>query len=325
MRSSRNGWKVFVKVFAVAAAFLVTVRGLDFLLYPCTFIRSDIYAVCENQMEDIYLGTSHGRMNIDPEMVEEETGRKGHNLCVGGEYSIDAYYLTKLLIEKSRPSRIIYEVSPGYFISEKEEGNNYLLFFHEFPLSRAKLEYFHDSIMKCNFRTIFFPWYEYPLSYEIGKIQDTVYQKWNHNYDPEYLKGSQQEYHANGFIERYPVDTSELSMEEMEAFEVEKVKAENVEYLRKLIRLCQDHDIEFVAVSTPMPVATLAEYKDSFLSAWRYFSDIFEEYDVEYINFNREYYEAASHEITEYTDYDGHMHGEAARKFSQTLGRILSQ
>ena len=27
-----------------------------------------------------------------PEVMEEITGRTGHNLCVGGEYGIDAYY-----------------------------------------------------------------------------------------------------------------------------------------------------------------------------------------------------------------------------------------
>ncbi len=44
---------------------------------------------------------------------------QGHNLCVGGEYGIDAYYLAKLLLEKQKPERIIYEVDPGYFATQK--------------------------------------------------------------------------------------------------------------------------------------------------------------------------------------------------------------
>lgn len=38
--------------------------------------------------------------DIDPDTMEEVTGRSGHNMCVGGEYGIDAYYLTKLIKEK---------------------------------------------------------------------------------------------------------------------------------------------------------------------------------------------------------------------------------
>lgn len=78
------------------------------------------------------MGTSHGKMNIDPKTISSVTGRTGHNLCVGGEYGIDAYYLAKLLLEKQKPERIIYEVDPGYFMTQKEEGNNYLLFYHQF-------------------------------------------------------------------------------------------------------------------------------------------------------------------------------------------------
>ena len=85
--------------------------------------------------------------------------------------------------EKQNPKRIIYEVDPGYFVSEKEEGNNYLLFYHEFPFSKAKVEYFWNSIAKCNFRTVLFPQYEYSLSYELPKVKDTFTQKVTGDYD----------------------------------------------------------------------------------------------------------------------------------------------
>ena len=166
-------------VLGIVAAALCLLLLLDFLLYPCTFVRSDIHAVTTQRFDDIYLGTSHGKVNIDPAAAQEESGRSGHNMCVGGEYAVDAYYIAKLIIEKgSAPQRIIYEVSPGYFVAEKEEGNNYLLFFHEFPLSSAKLSYFADSVSGKNLRTMFFPWYEYELSDELSHVGETVSKKW---------------------------------------------------------------------------------------------------------------------------------------------------
>ena len=68
------------------------------------------------------------------------------------------------------PACLLYT---SYFVSEKEEGNNYLLFYHEFPFSKAKVEYFWNSIAKCNFRTVLFPWYEYSLGYELSKVEET--------------------------------------------------------------------------------------------------------------------------------------------------------
>lgn len=319
-----HNFKKIGKTVLVLLVCALIIKGLDFMLYPCTFMRNDIHAVCTQQYDDLILGTSHGKMDIDPESMEAVTGRTGHNLCVGGEYGVDAYYLAKLAVEKQAPTRIIYEVDPGYFVTEKEEGNNYLLFYHEFPFSRAKLEYFAASIAKCNFRTVLFPWYEYSLKYEIGKLKDTVYQKINDNYDVSYLKGTAQEYHESGFIQRYAVDTSKLKKSEPKLFEKEKVNQDNMKYLEKLIDFCKEEGIEFVAVTTPIPDDTLNDYEENFTAAWEYFGEFFQEQEVEYLNFNTQYYKAFPHKIQYYTDYDGHMNGKAGRDFSNILAQILS-
>ena len=53
------------------------------------------------------------------------------------------------------------------------------------------------------------------------------------------------------------------------------------------------------------------------------FAEFFEKEDVRYLNFNREYFADFSHEITNFTDYDGHMNGDAAREYSRVLGEVL--
>lgn len=320
MRSSK---KIIIKA---AAAFLLTaavLMGLDFILYPCTFMRNDIHSVTTEAHSDIFLGTSHGKLNIDPDTIEKITGKSGHNLCVGGEYGIDAYYLTKLLLETQKPERIIYEIDPGYFVTEKEPGNNYLLFYHEFPFSKAKAEYFLASMMDCDLRSVLFPWYEYSVSYEFGVMPQTVSDKISNNYDVSRFQSDSQEYHESGFVERYPVDTSALRMTEPKLFTEDTVKEQNMEYLDKLIGLCKEEEIEFVAVTTPIPVAALAEYSDNYNAAWKYFGEFFAERDIRYMNFNTEYYDLFSHDISDYTDYDGHMNGEAAVRFSEILGILL--
>ena len=307
-----HNFKKFLKTITVIAVCILILVMLDMALYPCTFMRNDIHAVVNNQYDDIILGTSHGMTDIDPAIMEEITGRSGHNMCVGGEYEIDAYYIAKLIAEKQKPSRIIYEIDPGYFVSEKEEGNNYLLFYHEFPFSKSKAEYFWNSIAKCNFRTILFPWYEYSLSYELGKVKETFSQKWNRDYDISHLKSATQEYHESGFIERYPVDTSKLKMEDLKLFDKKQINTQNLEYLGKLIDFCKENGIEFVAVTTPVPIDTLRAYSDNFNEAWKYFGEYFDERGITYLNFNTQYFKAFSHDLKDYTDYDGHKIGRAS-------------
>lgn len=97
-----HNFKKTIKVIACIAALALILKALDVALYPCTFMRNDIHTVTTEQRDVIIMGTSHGKMDLEPDVMLEGTGKTGHNLCVGGEYPIDAYYLTKLMIEKQK-------------------------------------------------------------------------------------------------------------------------------------------------------------------------------------------------------------------------------
>ena len=300
-------------------------RFVDLALYPCTYIRNDVHAIMSERVDDIYLGTSHGKININPSAMQEVSGRTGHNMANGGEYPIDAYYLVKLMVEKgTKPKRVVYVTTGEYFTLQKEEGNNYLLFYHEFPFSRTKLEYFFSCVADCNIRTVLFPWYEYPLSTELGMIKTNLGQKLTGSYDLDILRSDAQEYHEDGYIERYPVDPSTFKFPSYESFSRENLIEENLEWIRRLIRLCRDEDIEFVSIATPTAAPTLEKYADSYTQAGAFFSDFYQEQGVKYIDFNsEEYYDLFTHKVNAYTDLDGHMHGDAARDFSKVLARVL--
>ena len=201
---------------------------------------------------------------------------------------------------------------------------NYLLFFHEFPLGMSKLAYYADSMRDCDFRSTLFPWYEYPLSYEIPRIPQTVSTKFRRDYSADNLKTASQEYHLSGFIERYPVDTSGLTPEGVLVASVSDIVPGNMEYLRKLIGLCSSEDIDFVAVTTPLPLPLLQEGASLYMETWEYFASFFENEGIKYINYNdMEHFNLFTHDIAAFTDMDGHMNGDAARAFSRVLATEL--
>ena len=321
--------KGFLRFAAVTAAFAAVLVLLDFLLYPCTFIRSDIHSVLTEKSQDLILGASHGKMDLSPETMQAVTGRTGHNLCIGGEYPIDSYYLLKVLVEKGKqPDRVVYVLSPEYFMEEKEEGNNALLFYHELPPCAAKLSYFAASISRYGFRSLLFPWYEYSLGYEISVIGDTVRKKLEQDYSAASYETESQKYHSDGFVERYPVDAETFSYAGLKAFSEERVRPENLDYMRKLIGLCRAEEIDFVCVMPPVPAPTLKHFSEGFRDAQQFFNRFFDSCEARFINFNDpdgEWYRSFTHNVKAYTDLDGHMNGEAARAFSHLLAQILEE
>lgn len=330
MRSSK-GKKAASVVAAFVASAAVLLFLLDLMLYPCTFIRNDIHAVTTEQKDFVLLGTSNGKMDLDPDRIAEsmtrgsETPAAGQNLCVGGEYPIDAYYMTRLMAEKKRPRLIIFEVDPGYFTTEKETGNNYLLFYHEFPLSISKLRYFGAAMLDCDVRSGLFAAYEYSPLYEIPRIGETLQRKLSGDYDVSWFKGEAQEYHEDGFVERYPVDEEDFPSYDGFVFEGNQENLErNTAYLSKLIAFCREQGIDFLAAIMPLPEKSLERDTEQFALAWEYFDGYFAEKGVDFYNFNTDYYSAFPHSADHFTDYDGHMNGDSAREFSRIFGSIIN-
>ena len=308
-------------LLAVAAAVLFS--ALDLALYPCTFMRNDIHALTTEPHDVLILGTSNGKMDLDPESMLTGTGLTGHNLCVGGEYPVDAYYLARLALETQRPQQIIFELDPGYLMTEKEPGNNETLFIHEFPLSRAKLEYFGATLLQRDFRAALFPFYEYSLTYTLPRAPETLQRKLARDYGTAHLQGSAQAYHADGFIEKYPVAEAAFPAYTPVAFDADALVSENLEYLDRLIELCRAEDVRLVFAVMPLPERTLRDDGANWDAAWDCFADWFAARDVEFFNFNREYYDWYSHDAANYVDYDGHMNGDSARAFSQIFGALV--
>ena len=62
-----HNFKKVLKTFLVLVVCVALLAALDLALYPCTFMRNDVHAVVTQQFDDIIVGTSHGKMDIDPE------------------------------------------------------------------------------------------------------------------------------------------------------------------------------------------------------------------------------------------------------------------
>ena len=319
MRSSKRIIRAVLCVLVTA----FVIKAMDVVLYPCTYTRNDVHTVISQPKDVILLGSSNGKMNIQPDILLEGTGLSGHNLCAGGQYPVDSYYLAKLVIEKQHPKQIIFELDPGYIVTEKEKGNNYLLFYHEFPISKAKLSYYFDTLMDTDFRTVFFPFYEYPLKSELPRVKDNLHQKLSGAYEIDNFKGRLQEYHENGWIEKYPLAKEDFPAYHPTLFEESEIRENSLIYLDRLITLCKEENVEFVALSTPLPGGSLKRDQENFDAAWDYFTEYFDERGVTYYNFNREYFNAFTHVTDVFVDYDGHMSGENALAFSKVLGQIL--
>src|SRR5699024_601180 len=100
----------------------VAVNGfLNVCMIPYTYTRVDAHNLRTARYEEVFVGSSHGKCGLDPAVMQEVTGKISINVCQGGEYPVDAYFLVKEAARNRKLSRVILEVDPGYWVTEPNQ------------------------------------------------------------------------------------------------------------------------------------------------------------------------------------------------------------
>lgn len=312
---------VFVVLFLVIC--LVCNSILTFCFYPYNYARIDIHNIETNAYDDIFLGSSHGKCGIDPLTFDSVTQQKSTNLCMGGEYTQDAFFLAKEAVRNHKPKRIIYELDPGYWVTKPSQGMDYTSFYHEFPPSSVKVQYFTEKIMKADFRSTLFPWYTYRQYF--FKVWDNITIKTGQvykDYDPAPFTNEAQAYKPEGFIYRNKIDAPKTE-QNLILWDEAQLQPDTVTYFERLVNFCNQNQIELVVITTPIPTETYQKYQQAYDNAHDYFTDYMERLKVPYYDFNDIQLDGFDKSLNTYADCEGHMYGATAKQFTRLMAEYL--
>ena len=314
-----HSFKKILLLIAGALAVFTVNFGLNYGLIHYSYVRIMMHQIKTQEYDTLILGASHGLNGISPKVLEEKTGKKTMNLCLGGEYPRDAYYLLKLACEKSIPEAVVYELDFGYFCTPEGQRGDFNRIFYEMPLSRTKAEYFLAKEAELDFRAALFPWFYYRNQFRnakeiIGVKQGEDYK----HYGAEAFQSEGQSY-ADGFLRNTPVPG--MKPEELTLWEEDEKNKDSFQYFEKLVSFCRKQGIELLVVTTPVPREALEKYGENFKQADEFFSEYFKELGVEYKNYNRKGQEIKDFDdsLNAFTDYEGHMNFQQAEVFSTQL------
>lgn len=315
----------FKKILRIAILLGICVafsKLLDLALVPDTIARVDLYNIRTKKYDDIFVGTSHGLNAINPEIVDQQTGRKSTNLCLPNEFLVDSYYLIKETCRKNKPSRVVYQLDPSYWCTSENIGENAVYIYNQYPFSSVKAEYFKEKIMKLDFRTVLNPWIYYRNCY--GAAVQTIKNKMTNdyqNYGVNALNNEQRYFTKEGFVFQNPLEV--VGEPDIVFWDENKLQENEMYYFDKIVRFCKKEGIEFVMISTPVPSVTLEKYQEQFTKADTYFANLAKEYDLKYYNFDKVSESEFDRSIVGYVDFEGHMSGEHGNQFSLMLGAYL--
>ena len=312
---------LLASVFLVV--FIIINSILNFILIPSCLTRVILHElVASNDYKCVFLGTSHGEYGIDADIVSGETGRKTMNLCIGGEYLQDSYYLLKKVFETNHPDTIVFDMDYDYLFNIPRSAISGSSIYNLYPFSIDKLFYFKDKALGMEYRVALFPWMDYRENFSNAKdIIKTKLSADYINFNPNTVNMvDNNEYKGHGHIYRERTDRTEKV--DLVKFNEAGVDQASVEYFRKIVKLCNANNTKIIMITTPISVEQINASIDEFDKAFTYLSKLASDNNIPYYNFNLVKDSVFSRKLQDYNI--GHLYGDAAERYSTVLGNFLN-
>lgn len=314
---------VLAAVFVILA---VALNGLfNFLLVQPGLARTIFYECRQEENECIILGASHGSYGLSPAQIQEKISQNTLNMCMGGEFMSDAYYVLKYALRHNSVKTVILDIDYQYLVNHHDESILFNTVYHAYPNSFDKIGYFGAKLVREEYRGTFLRWTNYWQCYYM--IDKTVKKKMSaayRNYSAAVVSMNPYDtYRGKGFI--YRSSDYKKSTTSCLSWDEGKVDGGECDYIRKIAKLCKKKNIRLVFTTVCQDPETVAGEAEKFAGADRYISGLAAELDVPYLNFNKLKFEVFDRGPQDFYDREGHMYGEAACRFSEQYGRIVKE
>lgn len=327
-------YKKYVKrlgeIVALILCMIVMGKFLEYLLVEddgfTQAVMKDFYGMEEN-IDNLYLGSSHVHYDIKPAILDEITGENNFSLSTGLQPMNASYYLLKEADQNHELSHVYLELSCGLTTGEYGEIKNY----EQLPNNWRVLNYVKPSVNKLQWMLdISDPKYYYlsfiPARRYYKELLDGVYigntvQNKLADYETKWKGG----YVYKGYREDFTVAEGMYCKAENRVTLGEKPLSEDVEeYLLKIIEYCEKNQIRLTLFTSPIMDCELQNIED--YDNWRtQIKQLADEHSINYFDFNLCKTEYLDLNDVQYWRDNNHLNTWGADVYTQFLGEVFEE
>lgn len=324
------GW--LLMIVAVIALLCGLIRLCNYLLMDDSqsYTRLTMHELYERadageEIDTLFLGSSHCYRAYDPELYEELTGRTAYNLGSSSQNYDTSYYLLREAARLYDLKTVYLDMYYKFLFMDSEDRDlvqaNIISDYMRPSLN--KLSFLLTTTEAKNYTNRFFPfrrsWQELgDFAYvreNLAKKQAESYRK----YEPVTVEADQ--YAGRGFVwSDARLDVDAITWWDNFGKVADDMQLDTtypVSYIEKIVSFCREHDIRLVFVTAP----SLNQYLEAigpYDSAHAYVQKLAERFGVEYLDFNLAKTEYLELTADDYIDVD-HLNGAGAEKLTLLL------
>lgn len=329
------------RIAGILAAFLIFIGIVHVLNYLYVDTNGTLgYRIVWHQfyeargkIDNIYLGSSHVFQDINPMLLDELNGQYNFDLSTPEQVLNGSYFLLKEADRTNALSNVYLElfvvgsgtdepIENQYFYARNWGNTDYM------EISPIKFEYAFSIAGPDKYTDIFLPFSRYR-----DKLDDWDYikQVTEAKQSDDYLSyrqhlGGDDEYNERqgpGYVYSTFVFKDSQRRGAYSKMPENAMGEKSEQYLRKIIRYCQDRDIGITLFVSPLDGLALTSV-ENYDNRVKYIRRIAEEYDIPFYDFNLAKEEYLSINQREYFSDSAHLNHEGADVFTTFFHEVVS-
>lgn len=284
------------------------------------FMIKEMYK--EEQIDVLFLGASHVYRGIDPEYIDQSLGVRSYNAGSSNQRPEDSYYLLKEILNETEVKTIVYDINYVMFqqhLNDPTIRTHILLDY--FKPSMNKVLYAEDVLKNPIYsNTVVSNVIRYKEGWKMPRqmlvnlsmhLTDNRYK----TLDYSYAERETEKYAGRGFVYSYPIMDSELA--DSVPWEEETISWRQVEYLDRIVSLCEERGVALQFISIPVYENYLRQ-EPRYQEIYEFFQKKADEAGITYVDFNLDENCTVKTEKQYYQDAS-HLNGKGAGEFSRYL------
>lgn len=201
----------------------------------------------KNQLDVLFMGTSHIEYGVSPLQIYEDTGILSYNMSTAKQSVPNTYFLLKRVFKRQNPKVVMVDVSSMFLKNKDNAAWRFLL--DSLPMDRDKIEMalaYRGFKNSDGFYAAVFPMIKY-------------HSRWEELREADFGSAPKGFYYSAGQYVRaltMPTDVTQQQMDEQAVTlssdsYITEVNKENIEWICKIDAMCKEHGSQLVLVKIP--------------------------------------------------------------------------
>lgn len=313
--------KIFKKLFILGLFFIVLEKvwayGSNDDTNSYTRITMHEFYAQEN-IDVLFLGASHMYRTINPQIADSLLELNTFNLGSSNQTIDESYFMLKEALKENNIKKVYLEVNPVILRLKDEPTTSIMILSDYMKPSFNKINFILNCAARDNYHNIFSKARRNSTNFSFHIIKKKLSKEYK-SYD--YIKSSDEYYFGKGFVynENNLAEDYKLPDNKWKKYythiDLNDISQRQMEYLNKMISLCNQEEIQLILFTAPMPEKTMNTC-DNFMDFVQYMKEFSRNSDITYTDFNLEY--SLDLDNTYFSDYN-HLNGRGADFFTYHL------